>query len=48
MVQDARVDQQKIAKLKSQGNEAVKRKDFLSAAEAYSMVCHFLACRSSF
>jgi hypothetical protein len=48
MVQDARVDQQKIAELKSQGDEAVEKKDFLSAAEVYSMVCHFLACRTSF
>ncbi|KAG0533053.1 hypothetical protein BDA96_04G159300 [Sorghum bicolor] len=34
---DARVDQQKIAELKSQGDEAVEKKDFLSAAEVYSM-----------
>ncbi|CAN6278598.1 unnamed protein product [Urochloa humidicola] len=31
------VDQQKIAELKAQGSKAVARKDFLSAAEFYSM-----------
>uniref|UniRef100_A0A453GIT7 Uncharacterized protein n=1 Tax=Aegilops tauschii subsp. strangulata TaxID=200361 RepID=A0A453GIT7_AEGTS len=31
------VDRKKVAELKSQGSKAVARKDFLSAAEAYSM-----------
>ncbi|CAN6244381.1 unnamed protein product [Urochloa humidicola] len=34
---DEPVDQQRIAELKAQGSKAVARKDFLSAAELYSM-----------
>jgi hypothetical protein len=38
MIQEEPVDRKKVAELKSQGSKAVARKDFLSAAEAYSMV----------
>ncbi|VAH68651.1 unnamed protein product [Triticum turgidum subsp. durum] len=36
-VKEEPVDRKKVAELKSQGSKAVARKDFLSAAEAYSM-----------
>lgn len=38
MIQKEPVDRRKVTELKSQGSKAVARKDFLSAAEAYSMV----------
>ncbi|XP_073352092.1 uncharacterized protein [Aegilops tauschii subsp. strangulata] len=37
VVKEEPVDRKKVAELKSQGSKAVARKDFLSAAEAYSM-----------
>ena len=38
-IQGEPVDKRKIVQLKSQGRKSVGIKDFLSAAEFYSMVC---------
>jgi hypothetical protein len=44
MIQKEPVDKMKMAELKSQGNKAAGRKNFLSAAEFYSMLCYGTVC----